>query len=196
MSSSIEQQITRAAIREFSRVGFEATATKKIARLAKVSEGSIFRIFRTKEKLFARCIEQSYYENQSSGEFAKRLLSQNFKAAVADAVAAIFSHVSDDHIRLVYFGLLERPSVVRTSFDEMEAPKMLLASRISQEQNSGKVRPEIDARQAAEFLLNSISALQVQKATVEKLFKTESKLIPSPKIYVDLWCSAIARKKP
>lgn len=44
-------QILEAAIKVFSKKGFEGSTTKEIARKAKVSEGTIFRYFKTKKEI-------------------------------------------------------------------------------------------------------------------------------------------------
>ena len=187
MTSTKENQIARAALAEFALRGYEGTTTKRIAKLSHVSEGSIFRIFESKEKLFQRCVELSHYENQSSGDFAKELLSNDFRRAVMNAVHVILTNVGRDHVRLMFYGLLERPSAVRDALVDVEASRHLLANRIEQERSAGGIRTDVDSSRAAEFLLDSIASFQVRRA-VEKQSKTSRHAV---RLYVDLWCSAL-----
>ena len=46
-----KNQILEAAIQIFSKKGFEGSTTKEIAKKAKVSEGTIFRYFKTKKEI-------------------------------------------------------------------------------------------------------------------------------------------------
>lgn len=47
-------QITKAAIKLFSQKGFTASTTKEIAEQAGISEGTIFRYFKTKKDILDR----------------------------------------------------------------------------------------------------------------------------------------------
>lgn len=51
-----KNQILEAAIQVFSKKGFEGSTTKEIAKKAKVSEGTIFRYFRTKKDILVQML--------------------------------------------------------------------------------------------------------------------------------------------
>jgi len=56
MPSKIRDRICATAVRRFSATGFHGTSTKEIAKSANVTEGSLFRLFESKEKLFSECL--------------------------------------------------------------------------------------------------------------------------------------------
>ena len=51
-------QILKAAAVVFSRSGFTGGSTRAIARRARVNEGSIFRLFRTKRRLYLEALKR------------------------------------------------------------------------------------------------------------------------------------------
>ena len=51
-SSTTKERITQAAAQLFARQGYHGTSTREIARLAEVSENTLFRQFENKEELF------------------------------------------------------------------------------------------------------------------------------------------------
>src|SRR6185437_7848226 len=53
-------RITRAAITLFSANGYHGTSTRDIARVAQVSEVTLFRHFQTKEELFLSALRTSF----------------------------------------------------------------------------------------------------------------------------------------
>jgi AcrR family transcriptional regulator len=57
MASKIEAKILDAGIVLFADYGYYGVTTRDLARKAKVTEGSIYRIFQNKEKLFDRCLD-------------------------------------------------------------------------------------------------------------------------------------------
>ncbi len=59
------QRIIRAATALFSRQGYYRTGTKEIARLADVSEVTLFRYFEHKEDIFVAALDSSYHSVES-----------------------------------------------------------------------------------------------------------------------------------
>jgi AcrR family transcriptional regulator len=56
MASKIRTRIVATAVRCFSKRGYSGTSTKEIATLADVTEGSLFRLFASKENLFTEAL--------------------------------------------------------------------------------------------------------------------------------------------
>jgi AcrR family transcriptional regulator len=56
MASKIRDRIVLASIRRFASNGYHGTSTKDIAVFANVTEGSLFRLFRSKEQLFTEAL--------------------------------------------------------------------------------------------------------------------------------------------
>jgi AcrR family transcriptional regulator len=80
MPSKIRKQIVEQAVRCFARHGYHGATTKKIAKRADVTEGSLFRLFISKDKLFTEALTLA-------------LASKNH---------------SRTHLRLAAFAMLER----------------------------------------------------------------------------------------
>lgn len=81
-----KMQITKAAVKVFAKKGFEGSTTKEIARYAKVSEGTIFRYFKTKKDILLYVIEilaqqniKNYQEEIQQGHDPKHALKQMLK---------------------------------------------------------------------------------------------------------------------
>ena len=60
VTSEVPGRIARAAIALFSRQGYHATSTREIARLADVSEVTVFRYFEHKEDIFLSALLTSF----------------------------------------------------------------------------------------------------------------------------------------
>lgn len=58
--TDVQGRITQAAIALFSRQGFHGTSTREIARLADVSEVTIFRYFKHKDDIFWSALQSSF----------------------------------------------------------------------------------------------------------------------------------------
>lgn len=57
MASKIRERILTHAIRCFATYGYAGTSTKMIAEKANVTEGSLFRLYSSKQKLFNEALE-------------------------------------------------------------------------------------------------------------------------------------------
>jgi AcrR family transcriptional regulator len=88
-----KNQILEAAIQIFSKKGFEGSTTKEIAKKAKVSEGTIFRYFKTKKEILIHMLNIlvdktlfDFVEQIESGlkpeEAIKNLLKRHYKFMV------------------------------------------------------------------------------------------------------------------
>lgn len=60
ISSEVPGRIARAAVALFSRQGYHGTSTREIARLADVSEVTVFRYFEHKEEIFLSALHSSF----------------------------------------------------------------------------------------------------------------------------------------
>jgi AcrR family transcriptional regulator len=90
VASKLRTKLLASAVKCFGRKGFAGCSTKEIAEHAGIPEGSLFRIFSSKENLFEHAIEQTV------ARFAKSGYLKEFES------------------RLMAFGILERPSSVRS----------------------------------------------------------------------------------
>lgn len=91
MASKIRQRLLTAATESFAGHGYHGVSTKQIAELADVTEGSLFRIFRSKKALFTEAAA----------------------LAIIDACKSPSSKKATESLRLVSFALLVFPKIAR-----------------------------------------------------------------------------------
>jgi AcrR family transcriptional regulator len=109
-TNGTENRIVEAAVQLFSRQGFAAGSTHEIARLAGVSEVTVFRHFPRKRDLFWAATESRLRRLRISKELRGRLESdENPRTAVPGIVALLVEtlHHQPETIRLLYLSLFE-----------------------------------------------------------------------------------------
>ncbi len=80
------QDIVRAAVKVFSRHGFEAARAEDIAHAAKIAKGTLYLYFRSKEALYSAAIAHAVHELQLQA--AERInAAASFREKIAAAVA-------------------------------------------------------------------------------------------------------------
>ncbi len=103
-------RIVEAAVQLFSRQGFAASSTHEIARLAGVSEVTVFRHFPRKRDLFWAATESRLRRLRISKELRARLEGdENPRTALPGIVALLVEtlHHQPETIRLLYLSLFE-----------------------------------------------------------------------------------------
>jgi AcrR family transcriptional regulator len=103
-------RIVEAAVQLFSRQGFAASSTHEIARLAGVSEVTVFRHFPRKKDLFWAATESRLRRLRISKELRGRLESdENPRTAIPGIVALLVETVQHqpEMVRLLYLSLFE-----------------------------------------------------------------------------------------
>jgi len=103
-------RIVEAAVQLFSRQGFAASSTHEIARLAGVSEVTVFRHFPRKRDLFWAATESRLRRLRISKELRGRLENdENPRTAIPGIVALLVETVQHqpEMLRLLYLSLFE-----------------------------------------------------------------------------------------
>jgi AcrR family transcriptional regulator len=103
-------RIVEAAVQLFSRQGFAASSTHEIARLAGVSEVTVFRHFARKRDLFWAATESRLRRLRISKELRERLENdENPRTALPGIVTLLVEtlHHQPETIRLLYLCLFE-----------------------------------------------------------------------------------------
>jgi AcrR family transcriptional regulator len=103
-------RIVEAAVQLFSRQGFAASSTHEIARLAGVSEVTVFRHFPRKRDLFWAATESRLRRLRISKELRGRLESdENPRTAIPGIVALLVETVQHqpEMLRLLYLSMFE-----------------------------------------------------------------------------------------
>jgi AcrR family transcriptional regulator len=108
--NSTQDRIVEAAVQLFSRQGFNGSSTSEIARLAGVSEVTVFRHFHRKKDLFWAAIESRLRRLRISKELLGRLaIDENPRTALPGIIALLVETVrhQPETIRLLYVSLFE-----------------------------------------------------------------------------------------
>jgi AcrR family transcriptional regulator len=108
--NSTEARIIEAAVQLFSRQGFTGSSTSEIARLAGVSEVTVFRHFPKKRELFWAATESRLCRLRISKELKKRLETDELpRTALPEIISLLVETVrhQPETIRLLYISLFE-----------------------------------------------------------------------------------------
>lgn len=108
--NSTEERIVEAAVQLFSRQGFTGSSTHEIARLAGVSEVTVFRHFPRKRDLFWAATESRLRRLRISKELRGRLESdESPRTALPGIVSLLVETVQHqpELVRLLYLSLFE-----------------------------------------------------------------------------------------
>jgi AcrR family transcriptional regulator len=161
MASKIRSRIVTAAVQCFSEHGFNGCSTNEIAKRADVTEGSLFRLFASKDKLFGEALDHSLAALLPQSDFQKRLANPDFRAAILDACSAMVSNISQQTLRLTIYALLEGKGGSQEKCAPHVAARIsALASRIRLATKSRKVRKDVNPNNAARMLLLSLFHLR------------------------------------
>ncbi|HLJ30342.1 MAG TPA: helix-turn-helix domain-containing protein [Candidatus Angelobacter sp.] len=105
MASKIEPRILDAAIALFADYGYFGVTTRDLARKAKVTEGSIYRLFGSKDKLFERSLETVIGHMLDPAQFLLMIFEnrqkQDFPSAVSAPVRRWYSSLTHQSARLL-----------------------------------------------------------------------------------------------
>jgi AcrR family transcriptional regulator len=108
--NSTKDRIVEAAVQLFSRQGFAGSSTHEIARLAGVSEVTVFRHFPRKKDLFWAATESRLRRLRISKELLGRLdADESPRTALPGVVALLVEtfHNQPEMVRLLYLSLFE-----------------------------------------------------------------------------------------
>jgi AcrR family transcriptional regulator len=143
-SSTQKEKIVAAASQLFARQGYHGTSTREIARLADVSENTIFRHFDRKDDLFwsalrARCsvmkFRRDLVEGMAEGEAPEVILPK-----IIELLADILNY-SPELLRLIAVALLEMQWKADVFCDECLSPAFSAVSKyLATHVQNGRVR--------------------------------------------------------
>src|SRR5215471_18453453 len=112
MASKIEPRILDAAISLFADYGYFGVTTRDIARKAKVTEGSIYRLFASKDRLFESALEAVIAHLLDPAQFLLMIFEnrqkQDFSSAIVTPVRQWYSSLTHQSARLLVHAFLSR----------------------------------------------------------------------------------------
>jgi AcrR family transcriptional regulator len=164
LSPEKQDRILKAAIAEFAERGYELANTNRIAKRAKISVGSIFHYFTTKENLFLYIVQ---YGSAMIEEYAGKVVDDE-TLTVAQKIEALLrlavksSREEETLIRLYHetssIGNQELVSKLPRSLEQFTSERYI--KMLEEGQRKGEVKPELDARFAAFSMDNIFLSLQ------------------------------------
>lgn len=159
-----QERILKAAIAEFADRGYELANTNRIAKRAKISVGSIFHYFNTKENLFLYIVQygSALIETHAGKVVDDETLSI---AQKIEALVRLVVRTSREEITLIRLyhemssiGNQELISKLPRSMEQFTSERYI--KMLEEGQRSGEVKPELDARLAAFSMDNILLSLQ------------------------------------
>jgi len=159
-----QDRILQAAIDEFAERGYELANTNRIAKQAKISVGSIFHYFTTKENLFLYIVQ---YGSAMIEEYAGKVVDDE-TLTVAQKIEALLrlavksSREEETLIRLYHemssIGNKDLINKLPRSMELFTSERYI--KMLEEGQRKGEVKPELDARLAAFTMDNIFLSLQ------------------------------------
>jgi len=153
--AATEQRLLEAAVRAFSKNGFDRTTTRVIARTAGVNESLIIRYFGTKEGLLASIIRQHVAEKRAS-ELGYPPQADTMSELLAYARWQIEQqHRDTDFVRIIISRALLDPKLRSEMCVQNAFADQRLAIRLAQLRRLGAIPLSVDVQEVA-YAMNTI----------------------------------------
>ncbi|TGN20026.1 TetR/AcrR family transcriptional regulator [Leptospira idonii] len=108
-SQTRKEEILKAAVQVFARLGFYKATTADIAASASISQPYVFKFFKSKEELFLAALEEAFERIQS--EFEKIQVGEDLQKQMISAYEQLMIDFPDEiHLQTQAFGISE-PSI-------------------------------------------------------------------------------------
>jgi AcrR family transcriptional regulator len=193
MASKIRGKIVEHAITCFAAFGYRGCGTKLIADSANVTEGSLFRLFLTKEKLFEEALELARAKMLPQADFVRLLNTGEFSTGIHRALTAMHKRLTHDGVRISRFALLERTESSREILRPLaDARVRAIANRIRVAMKSGVVRKGVDPNCAASFIYFAVRNLPFDALFFSRQTRAQQQRMLVEMI--DAWLHGVLRK--
>jgi AcrR family transcriptional regulator len=201
VSTKTAVKILQAAKDCFAEAGFHGATTKEISNRADCTEGSLFRLFGSKEKLFEAALREAFESGRMPNAELARILENdsNFERALRKAMLEFFDRLDEKYVRIASFAMLERPEIVRELLFDLPATVMrALAHTIEREIYRGNLRDDIDPLTAALQLKTSIWHFALISPILSPQFKVTSREARrgAVKNFVEIWFHGMRKTPP
>jgi len=192
--NSTEERIIEAAVQLFSRQGFTGSSTSEIARLAGVSEVTVFRHFPRKRDLFWAATESRLRRLRISKELRTRLENDETPRTALPAIVSLLVETVQNQpemLRLVYLSLFElepgAERLLRKHLGQLFEPVQMYLSRCIAKGWIRDLQPGV----AALGLAASVAAHQnlQQVLTIDETIYTSSETAVAA--YSKFWMMAL-----
>lgn len=192
MASKIAGKILEAAVESFASSGFHGCTTKAISDRADCTEGSLFRLFGSKEKLFEAALNKAFERGRMPNDELERVLEndKNFERALRKGMLEFYDRLSLKYVRLLTYASLDRPEIMQ---EFLKAPargvSRTIAHFIEREVYRGNLRNDIQPMTAALHLVLSVWNLSFSSVILLPDHKAASKEAQraTVKNFVEIW---------
>lgn len=196
MSSKLTARLLQAATDCFAESGFHGCTTKEISARADCTEGSLFRLFGSKEKLFEAALLDVFQSGRMSNAELARILEndQNFERGIRKGMLEFFDQISDQYLRLVSFALLERPVLIHEHILDASFSKVV-AHTIEREIYRGTLRDDIKAHTLALALVSGLWHIALASRITAPDFGDKSREArrATVKNFVEIWFHGVQK---
>jgi AcrR family transcriptional regulator len=198
MASKIAGKILDAALECFASAGFHGCTTKTIADRADCTEGSLFRLYGSKDRLFEASLHHAFESGRMPNEELARVLEndQNFERGLRKGMIEFFDRLSDRYLRIALFAMLERPEIAREYlFGRSHSISRVVAHTIEREIFRGKLRDDIIPTTAALQLVTGLWHFAFVSSMIPSDFKVSSKEArrSAVKNFVEIWFHGMSK---
>jgi AcrR family transcriptional regulator len=187
---SARDRIVHAAITLFARCGYFKAGTRDIARLADVSEVTLFRHFERKEDLFLSALRASYSSIRGRVSLARVSDTQNPETVVSKVVQLFFdiAHYSPEVIQLSAVALFELRGEAKAECLAQLSPILSsVAKYLVSNMNAGVLRNLNPAIVTAGIALTSITHAELGSCIPDFDTTTGSELRDLIQEYTAFW---------
>lgn len=159
-----KEQITDAAIDVFLKKGYEGTTTKEIARVAGISEGTIFRYFKSKKDILLYTVD--ILSKNAISDFLKELGPQSPKQKAKDLLKSYYYFTMENQ-ELIKFIITESQYYddLKDKFNKDIVSKLI---KTTEKALKSVLPPNTNYHLAAEALLGVFLGISMVKATVKE----------------------------
>lgn len=160
MASKIEPRILDAAISLFADYGYFGVTTRDVARKARVTEGSIYRLFSSKDKLFESALDAVIGHLLEPAQFLLMVFEnrqkQDFPTSIAAPVRHWYSSLTPQTARLMVQAALSKNEKWRqTAYAPLEKIINVIAITLEREATKAEMR-KLHANTIARALILSL----------------------------------------
>jgi AcrR family transcriptional regulator len=178
MGSNVKPRLIDAAITLFGQYGLYGVTTLELAKKAQVIEGSLYRLFLTKEKLYDAAIESVVRATTDAlAQFVLTLYAgaakeQDIHAQLAAAVWQWHSALTQDGARLLLQATVSNKSLAAYALSPNQQLTEILITMLDRKYADSRMQHNgFDTRTAAESLV--LALFQLKVSTVPELPGTE-----------------------
>lgn len=140
----VSSRIVHAAVALFSRQGYQGTSTREIARLADISEVTLFRYFERKEDIFWAALVSSFRTIKPRLDLLEKLSHRDAPEVVLPKILSLFGDTatySPELVRLIGVAFLEvRGKVESVCREHLSSLFSSIANYLEANTKSGRIR--------------------------------------------------------